>query len=230
MKRLMKILCGSLPILLLFASSATAGLTEYGFRNILNTTGLADDIAPQLSFTVEPRGTSQVLFTIYNNRLGWQGYTANPIAGSITAVFFDDGALFGIADVQDSTGVDFTYPSNQKVLPQGGNVDPAFVVTEGFSAKAVPDPISNGVSAGESVGIVFNLQTGKSFSNVLAALLADPANEEVDSLRLGLHIQNIGNTGASASDGFVNLVPLPGSVLLGAFAVGLAGRKLRKFV
>ncbi len=49
-------------------------------------------------------------------------------------------------------------------------------------------------------------------------------------LRIALHVQGIPVGTTTMSDSFVNHSPLPASVLLAVFAVGMAGWKLRQFV
>ena len=53
---------------------------------------------------------------------------------------------------------------------------------------------------------------------------------ETGDLRIALHVQGIPAGTTTMSDSFVSHSPLPASVLLGVFAVGLAGWKSRQFV
>jgi hypothetical protein len=209
---------------------------EYGFQYILNNSGYADDIAPQLSFTVESYTgngiTDGVLFTIYNNPPSPSPYyDASPVLGSIDKVVFDDGTLLRLPAILDNpVDVDFeqlTKPGDA-VLPTGEEID--FVTSVGFGAVAVNPAPRRGVNPGESLGLAFALENGKTLASVLAALglaLTDPTNPE--SLRIGLHLVSP-NGQTTLSDSFVSRVPLPASVLLSMLGLGVAGLKVRKFV
>jgi hypothetical protein len=77
---------------------------------------------------------------------------------------------------------------------------------------------TKGVNPDEWLGILFTLQGTYTPIDVLSAV-------GTGALRFGLETKFYGTEGS-----FVNTVPLPASVLLVVFAVGVAGRKLRKFV
>jgi len=154
-----------------------------------------------------------VLFKFFNN-VG--------IASSITDVYFDDGTLLGIATITSSAGVAFDDPATPGNLPSGNTASPPFMTTANFSADSDTPIMANGVnSASEWLGITFNLINGKTYADTLAAL-GD------GSLRIGLHVQAIGTTGGS--DSYVNVVPVPGAVLLGFLGLGYAGMRLRREV
>jgi hypothetical protein len=172
-------------------------------------------------------------FTFYNNPDPAHGsnfaefYTTDPLPSSITDVYFDDGSLLGIANIFNGSGVSFSNPAVPGNLPGGNSIEPPFETTDGFSADSDTPVQPMGVNPGESVGILFNLQPGKDFEDVLAAIYQgfdDPLAAE--SLRIGLHIQSIGPE--SGSDSFI-MTPVPGAVILGLLGLSIAGIKLRKF-
>jgi hypothetical protein len=217
---------------------------ESGFRYLLNNSSYADDIAPQLSFTVQSYTgngiTNGVLFTIYNNAPAPSVYSdATPVSGSIDKVLFDDGTLLGLPVILDSpTAVDFEQltKAGDAVLPDGTAIN--FDTSTGFGAVADNPASKRGINPGESLGLAFALQDGKFLADTVAALKlagTDPTNP--DSLRIGLHLISP-NGLTSLSDSYVNtiqitdfsVVPLPASVLLGMLGMGAAGLKLRKFV
>ena len=168
----------------LTALTAPTPATALGFDCISDN--LAGDCAigeAQLSVDVSDPGGSQVLFTFTNS---------GPDASSITDVYFDDGALLGIAAIiNDPPDVVFSVPATPSNLPSANSASPPFVTTAGFSADSDPPPQPNGVNPGESLGIVFDLIGGLTFADVLADL-AD------GSLRIGIHVQGFA-TGGSES-------------------------------
>lgn len=223
----------SLVFILLIFLSAEARAELFGFGAISNTSGLSGELAGQLCVDVTDDGWGHVLFTFYNNpdpALGSdfaEFYTADPLASSITDVYFDDGSLLGIANIFNGSGVSFSNPAVPGNLPGGNSIEPPFETTDGFSADSDTPVQPMGVNPGESVGILFNLQPGKDFGDVLAAIYQgfdDPLAAE--SLRIGMHIQSIGPE--SGSDSFI-MTPVPGAVILGLLGLSIAGIKLRKF-
>lgn len=164
----------------------------------------------QLSVNVSTYGTNQARFDFLN---------VGADASSITDVYFDDGALLGIATIVNGPGVSFSQGASPPNLPGGNNVTPPFQVTEGFLADSDPSVTVNGVNPGETLGIIFDLQTGKTFSDVLADL-AD------GSLRIGMRAQAFAGGGGES---FVNYpVPIPAAVwLFGSGLLGLVGSARR---
>lgn len=143
----------------------------------------------QMSVVVTDEGSNQVSFTFYNN-VG--------LASSITDVYFDDGALLGIASIAQSAGVAFSQNATPGELPGAHGCNPVFVTTAGFSADSDPPAEPNGVDAAvEWLKITFNLKTGKTFSDVIGQLLSGV-------LRIGIHVQGLPNGG---SDSFVSGPP-----------------------
>jgi len=201
------------------------------FGAILPTEGLANlytferisgysPIGSQLSVEVTDAGSDQVLFTFRNSLPGTSGY-------SLTDVYFDDGALLGIAEITHSSGVAFSQGASPGHLPDGDLLTPPFEVTKDFLADADPSPMNNGVNTtAEWLGIVFTLQTDKTFADVITGIshgLTNPLLYD-DDIRIGIRVQ-----GGTYGGSFV-AVPIPAAVLLGFLGLAAAGLKLRKFV
>lgn len=150
----------------------------------------------------------------------------NTSSSSIADVYFDDGSLLGIASISDSgTGVAFSSGASPSNLPGGSALTPAFITTAGFSADSDPPVSPNGVTVGEWLTITFNLQTGKTYTDVLSAL-ALPNGGGTGDLRIGVHVQSFSNGG---SESFVN-TPVPEAetyamILSGLGLVGFMARR-----
>lgn len=190
----MKKLLSALTFLACF--SATAYAESYSFACISNNNAAnCATGAAQLRVDVLNFSASQTLFQFYN---------IGATNSSITDLYFDDGSLLDIALVNNSSGVNFSQGSSPPDLPGRNNVTPGFRTTAGFSADSNPPTSPNGVNPGETLGILFNLLPGQSFSSVIDALsLAGVPG----GLRIGLHVQSFGNGG---SESFINVAtPVP---------------------
>jgi hypothetical protein len=196
-----------------------ADLHTYTFNRISSNGSV--DVAHQMSVEVTNAGypSNQVLFTFRNGEFG--------VASSICDVYFDDRddrTLAGIAGIIDGPGVSFSQGAHPRNLSGGAAI--GFETTLGLSADADSPVERNGVNPGESLGILFNLQSGKTFQSVIEALDIGAANPLcADSLRIGIHVQGLPD---NQSDLFLH-APVPGAVLLGLLGLGAAGVKLRRF-
>lgn len=187
-------------------AATTASADTFTFVNITDNNSFDAAMGEaQLSVDVEAEGPTQVRFTFRN---------VGPDALSVTDVYFDDGSLLGIAQIIDSDGVNFSQDASPPDLPGGETLTPPFEVTEGFSADSDPAVVQNGINPGETLVIIFDLQSGKIFLDVLGDL-------DSGALRIGLHVQGYDSGGSESYVNTTSTVSEPGS-LVGAF-MGLAG-------
>ncbi len=205
-----------------FALSTNASAVMLSFDCITNNSmaNCASGEA-QASLEVTDAMNDQVLFKFTNT---------GPNASFISDIYFDNDAgtgvgttLLSIASLQNSAGVLFDFPINGNGDLPGGNTVDFNTTGSGDSAlEAQNEPgAANGINNnGEMLGILFNLQMGKDFSDVVSELASG-------ALRVGIHIQGFSPDG---SESFVNTpVPLPAAVwMLGAGLIGFVGFSRRR--
>ncbi len=203
--------------IVLLLSKTPAEAIQFGFSCI--TDNLAGDCATgeaQLFVDVTDPGGNQALFFFTN---------VGSSSASITAIYFDDGTLLGIASVDNSSsGVSFTEnvinTVNPPKLPGGKSVSPPFKAISAFSSDSDGPTAPNGVDPDEYLGITFDLQFGGTFADVLTEL-------DSGDLRIGIKVQAFG----SGSESFVNNptpVPEPATIILLGYCLaglGLMGKR-----
>lgn len=227
----------SVVFLTVLSTDARAVLYD-GWAVVENNSGIAGTIATQLSLDVTDPGNDQVLFTFYNTAV---------LASSLTDIYIDDGELLnGVDSFISTSGVSFSVPASPPDLPGGNTVFPKFETSSGLSADSDNPVFANGINASvEYLGILFNLQGGKTFADVINAIDSgfNPATYfndgqgghdgwYVPTLRVGIHVQGIddGPWGPDESDTFI-LTPVPPSVIIGVLGLGVSvlGIRLRKY-
>ncbi len=167
--------------------------------------------------TSGPSGEAQALFTF-----GVLPGFDNPYDSYyIDGVYFYDGVLLGIASVIDSqtssvieySNVKFDLNATPGHLPgfDPGNY-PTLVNSFLATADANPPPSKNGVSAGELLGVKFNLISGNTYDELITAMNSG-------EVIVGIKAQGFDDY----SESFITIIPAPGAIVLGSIGVGLVG-------
>jgi len=180
-------LCGVIVMALATSMSLSSQATLISFQ--LYPTGSSNpDIASQFEVQLTDPGNHQALFMIHNN---------GPVQSTITDVLFYDGALLGIAALQDKddtigglpglSTVDFT-----KGAPFRPDRLPSYPAATFGADRDSRGGASNGIDSGEWLGVLFDLKTDPNLN--FQDLLNGLASGEVS---VGLHVQRIGETGGS---------------------------------
>lgn len=204
------VLCAAALVSGFLADSALAGPT-YGFYGVSNINGDNTAIG-ESQMTVNFAAKS-------GNRIRLRFNNTGPVASTITSVFFDDfsDVFSSIYRINDPKGVEFSSGSSNPLFG-ASNLNPAF--GSDFSASADGGSLANGVNRGERVNVLFNINSGFNYWDVLAAF-------DSGALRIGVNVE--GFSGAGAGEGFVAgvggspppLVPEPSGLALAG--LGLAG-------
>lgn len=181
-----------------------AAICTFGFYNITGNDPTDVTIGEtQLFVDVSDAGANQVLFTFRNT---------GPDQSVISEIYFDDDSLLSTVSITDGQAdVDFVLFASPSNLPGGRLLDPAFEASADLCAESARPGPKKGVNPGQQVGVLFDLQAGGTFQDVVNEL-----NDR--TLRIGIHVIGFENGG---SESFVN-VPEPAAIWL----VGLGGLAL----
>ncbi|MCD4830800.1 MAG: PEP-CTERM sorting domain-containing protein [Anaerohalosphaeraceae bacterium] len=199
-------------VILLVLATTSFGNVIYCF-NIFNNDTYASDSC--LNFTVGVtdeglhRGRTFVGFEFNNN---------STMDSSITDIYFDDMPDGNLLARKESTlegpGVSFSDGAKPRSLPGGSELTPRFDKKPEFSTDSDSPVSHNGINPGEWLRVIFKLESGKTYYDVLAALAAGGSTTE-SNLRIGIHIQAIGRCDDSASAiNFTEPVPEPATLAL----------------
>ena len=227
MKRNIIFLSLVLVFVAILSTEARANYVEFSFKAVTNNPmpEPISAIESQLSLVVTNQNYDG--YIIGSGQLGLILYNTGLLTSDVHEIYVDDGVFAGVAPT--------IYQSNSDLLPYPaglapGNLPgapPGFVATALYSAD---NGNGDGLDNGESVALVFDLASGKTWSDIMAAINEGFINnyESLDSLTdlaIGLHVRSIGSDGQSQS--FV-MTPLPATILLGLLGLGMGGWKLRK--
>lgn len=214
-------------VLAVLPAGGRAAMTTFAFYNV--THKAMDDVTDQFRVDVIEEADHAVAFQFFNE---------GPTHSSITGIYFDGmaGHLnapmrrgdFSITDSDGAgTNVHFLFRQPPMVWP---GAPPSFVEDWWAGSSGITPGVSNFTNAAgqvqEWVRVTFHFADSYSCTDVIADLHAG-------GLSLGLHIQGLTPPPwdpQATSDAYMVHSPLPASVLLGVFALGWAGRKLRRLV
>jgi len=188
----------------LMTSTAQAATLDFGCITANDITGAACGVAEsQISVDVNDIGGGKIEF-VFNNT------GDDPSAFIADIYFYDTMYIEGASGViENGAGVSFSSGAKPGHLPGYKSGDIAYL------ADSDPSVSKNGVHAGESLGVSFDLHDGVSYADALAGLL------DFDSAAfvIGIHVQGL-PYGTSESL-IATAVPVPASMWL--FGSGLLG-------
>lgn len=201
----LKLVISSVSAVFIGMMSSAVHSATLGFGCITDDwSGNACDVAEaQMSVDVNDIGGGQIEFVFNNNGSDLSAFIAD-------IYFYDDMYIDGSsAAINNGTGVSFSTGAKPGHLPGFRKDDLA------YTADSDPSVSKNGVQAGESLGVTFDLLDGVNFADALAGLTDFDAGTFV----IGIHVQGL-PYGQSRSL-ITNVVPVPAAVWL--FGTGLLG-------
>ncbi|MEW6218072.1 MAG: PEP-CTERM sorting domain-containing protein [Thermodesulfobacteriota bacterium] len=195
--------------LLGLGAATSAQASTYNFLNLTaNDPGNAAAGEAQLGLEVTDLGGQQVLWRVSNT---------GTVTSVVEQVFWDLPASLSYELEFGGGGggaVSFSEDNHPGNLPGGNSI--GFETSVSFSADS-PAP-TKGVGLGEYADFRMTMDGPATYADIIASLATGET-------RLGLHVISFPNGG---SEGFVNAVPVPGSLLLlGSGLVGLLGLRRR---
>lgn len=206
MKRDFLCLCGLMACLM--ASSAfgafvaqTETLSFYALTN--NKVGNPQIAVDQISVDVSStENLNEVVFTFNNIGL---------VNCSIAEIYFDDGVLLaGATIIENPPYVDFTYFGDVRPpdLSGGENAVPPFEAYRLFSIGSENPAPHKGINPGETLSLIYTLQSEKIYDNVIDDLTTG-------ALRIGMHVISINGPNGDSSESIVNnAIPEPATMLI----------------
>ena len=218
---------------LAMASTAAQANVTYNFYAISSNdpTGKAGEIGESAFYVIvsDPGTPGQALFTFgVLEGFGYPEPTDPDDGYYIDGVYFyDDETILDvdapppspwlfdvdnpgpIGEIGAYSGVDFDIPATPDHLP---GFDPEhYGVFKRYQTDADPPPKNNGVSAGELLGVLFDLQPTMTYADVITGMNSG-------QVIVGIKAQGFGEY----SETFIT-IPAPGAILLGGIGVGLVG-------
>lgn len=173
-----------------FCAPAPAQALQIDFAPLTGQSVYCDDLKIDLLITEDG---DNVRFEFRNSSL---------VPSSIDALYFEKGLLNSLVGLDFEPGLLFMENARPARLPGGGDLVPVFQTA--FSCRALPPVFHNGIAPGENLTVIFNLDEGATFEDLMLGLHAE-------EFRIGAHI--IGLPDGSSLSAFNN-TPEPSTILL----------------
>lgn len=143
-----------------------------------------------------------------DQQISIQFYNASLIESAITRIYFDNGPLLGITNIEADSGVEFHQEAHPYELPGQQLLEPIFEAAPELTVSAdVPSP-HNGINPGQWLGLTFSLQADNTFNDVVGDLYSG-------ALRIGMHIMGLPDgSSESAVNVSIHTVPEPATIIL----------------
>jgi hypothetical protein len=193
----------------------------YQFRSITNNSAVDSATGQhQLRMFVSPAGQTPT----GSNLVDFRFENIGPDPCAITDIYFYDGWLLGIWQIDSSAGVTFDDNAKPEWLAGYRGGDPSQVFSNLFSADSNSAVQLNGVNPGEWLNIRFELKGPATIANVISDLAKPP--RDFYRLVVGLHVQGFADGG---SESFVHdqagavVVPVPPAIWGGVGLMGVLG-------
>ena len=153
-------------------------------------------------------------------------YNDSVLPSSIETIYFEEGVLAEIVEIELGLGTDFQVQDTVSNLPASHKLEPVFDTA--FAVTSCPPNSDSGIEPDQYIAIIFDLTIGTTFEDLIGLL-------DSGDLRIGLRVRTnpsivvVPDVVEEASDyssfSAVNVVPEPSTIALLGFGSLLFVRK-----
>ena len=145
---------------------------------------------------------------VADQQVNIQFYNASLVESAITRIYFDNGPLLDITNIEAGSDVQFHQETHPYELPGRQLLEPIFEADSQLTVSAdVPAP-HNGINPGQWLGLTFSLKADNTFSDVVGDLHSG-------ALRIGMHIMGLPDgSSESAANAAIHSVPEPATIIM----------------